>query len=113
MDVLSPDKVTRIRELNDCFRRAFAGGKILLTSSVAALPDMVKAAALVKVQGYQDFTEGNDPHHEHDLGAFELCQRNFLWKIDYYDKAMEHGSEDPGDPAITTRVLTIMLSEDY
>lgn len=113
MDVLSPDKVARIRELNDCFRRAFSGGKILLTASVAELPDMVKAAALVKVQGYSDFTEANDPHGERDYGRFELCQREFWWKIDYYDLKFEALSEDPADPKKTRRVMTIGLPEDW
>ena len=32
--------------------------------------------------------------------------------LDYYDRALEWGSEDPGDPHVTTRVMTIMLPED-
>lgn len=33
--------------------------------------------------------------------------------IDYYDAACHFGSEDPSDEAKTTRVLTILLPEDY
>jgi hypothetical protein len=34
-----PSKADRIRELNDDFRRTFQGGRVLLTSSIAQLPD--------------------------------------------------------------------------
>ena len=54
MDVLSKDKVERIRQLNDAFRSSFRGGKILLTASVAELPDMVKATALHQVAQYKE-----------------------------------------------------------
>src|SRR3954454_7957641 len=50
---------------------------------------------------------------EHDFGNFSLAGRKFFFKIDYFDVSMEFGSEDPADPAKTTRVLTIMLAEEY
>lgn len=36
-----------------------------------------------------------------------------FWKIDYYDRKVEFGSENPADPAQTTRVLTLMLAQEY
>ena len=106
-------KTNRIRELNDAFRRTFSRGKVTMTAGVYALPDMVKAAALQKAAQFDDFNEDNDPYGEHDFGSFELCGRTFFWKIEYYDHAMEHGSEDPSDPAKTTRVMTVMLASEY
>lgn len=55
----------------------------------------------------------NDPHGEHDFGSVEFLGRKFFWKLDYYDAAMEFGSDDPADLAKTTRVLTVMLAEEY
>jgi Protein of unknown function (DUF3768) len=113
MDVLTKDKVAKIRHLNDAFRSSFRGGQILLTQGVAELPDMVKAAALHQVATFTEFTEDNDPHGEHDFLSFEASNRKFFFKIDYYDLTMEHGSEDPADPAKTKRVGTLMLSSEY
>lgn len=39
--------------------------------------------------------------------------QEFFFKIDYYDKELVHGAEDPADPERTTRVLTAMLAEEY
>jgi hypothetical protein len=103
----------RIRELNDAFRGTFRGGRVMMTASVHDLPDCVKANALVKVATFSEFTRDNDPYGEHDFGIFELVGRTFYWKIDYYDERCELGSEDPADQSKTTRVLTLMLAEDY
>ncbi len=103
----------RIRELNDAFRTTFKGGKVMMTSSVVELPECVRANALQQVAGFTNFSKDNDPHGEHDFGSFEVVGRKFFWKIDYYDKQCEYGSEDPADPGVTTRVLTLMLAEDY
>ena len=105
--------MNKIALLNDAFRRTFAGGKVVMTAGVYALPDMVKAAALQKSATFDEFTEDNDPHGEHDFGSFELCSRKFFWKIEYYDRDMQYGSEDPSDPVKTTRVMTVTLASEY
>jgi hypothetical protein len=103
----------RIRVLNDNFRAAFLGGRVVITPAVAELPIDVKAHAFIQMQRFADFNSDNDPHGEHDFGSFELAGETFFWKIDYYDRDMMFGSEDPADPEKTTRVLTIMLSHEY
>ena len=105
--------MNKIALLNDSFRTSLTGGTVLLTVGVYQLPDMVKSAAIRKVVEFDDFNEGNDPYGEHDFGNFELCNRRFFWKIDYFDERSEFGSEDPADPQKTTRVLTIMLADEY
>ena len=84
-----------------------------MTAGVNALPSDVKAMVIRRVAIFSEFTADNDPHEEHDFGNFELAGRKFFFKIDYFDANMEFGSEDPADPAKTTRALTIMLAEEY
>jgi len=103
----------RIRELNDLLRTTGLGGQVFLTAGICALPEAEQAAIQEKVQTFDDFTEDNDPHGEHDFGAFELGGEKVFWKIDYYNRTMDAGSEDPADPARTRRVLTILLAEEY
>jgi len=87
-----------IRQLNDQSRTTFEGGRVTMTAGVDALPSDVKAMAIRKVATFSDFTPNNDPHGEHDFGSFDLAGQKFFWKIDYYDKACEFGSEDPTMP---------------
>ena len=112
--ITEQDNTTRIRELNDAFRQGLGGnGRRLMTAGVAALPIRDQIAITTKVMQFDAFNEGNDPHGEHDFGAFDHDGQKIFWKIDYYDAACEYGSEDPADPAKTTRVLTIMLASEY
>ena len=106
-------RTARIRALNDAFRTTFAGGRVMLTASVDALPSDVKAMAIRKVATFAAFDTANDPHGEHDFGSFDLAGHKFFFKVDYYDRRLKFGSDDPADPQKTTRVLTIMLAEDY
>ena len=103
----------RIRLLNDQLRSTFTGGQVVMTAGVAALPDEVKTKVLVQVRAFKDFNPDNDPHGEHDFGGFDVEGEKFFWKIEYYDERMKWGSDDPSDPAKTTRVLTMMLSSEY
>lgn len=112
-DIASAAMLRRVQVLNDFFRTTLLGGKVVITAGMAALPLDVKARALIQVQSFADFSADNDPHDEHDFGSFEVGGEKFFWKIDYYDLRCEFGSEDPADPEKTTRVLTIMLAEEY
>jgi hypothetical protein len=110
------DKLSKtecIRVLNDNFRSTFIGGRLLTTASVAELPVDVKARLFLAVQSFSDFTNDNDPHHEHDFGEIELEGERYFFKLDYYDLDCRHGSEDPSDPERTTRVMTIMRADEY
>lgn len=103
----------RIVELNDQLRRHAGGGELVVTSGVIGLGAMSVQAALTAVSAFDQFTPENDPHGEHDFGAVTVNGHRILWKIDYYDRCMHFGSPDPADPAVTARVLTIMLAEEY
>lgn len=50
---------------------------------------------------------------ERDLGVFELDGHTIWVKVDYFDKALEFGSDDPADAAVTTRVVTVLLPADW
>ena len=103
----------RIRALNDDFRRSFVGGLVVITAGVEAMPAERRKSLLAKVRAFDVFTEDNDPRGEHDFGAVDEGGLRYFWKIDSYDRATEFGSPDPADPAVTTRVLTILRADEY
>jgi Protein of unknown function (DUF3768) len=108
-----PDPAQRVRQLNDAFRRTLVGGVVVVTAGVEALPSQLRSSLLAKVREFDAFTEDNDPHGEHDFGVVDDGDVRCFWKIDYYDREMELMSPDPSDPEVTTRVLTIMLADEY
>lgn len=104
----------RIAELNDLLRTTLLTGKVVLTEGIRALPDDKREAVITNVRAFSAFAKGDDPHGEHDFGAFEFDHvGTVFWKIDYYDADYQYLSPDPADPAVTRRVLTIMLAEEY
>jgi hypothetical protein len=102
-----------IAALNDTLRKTLVGGKIMMTDGVAALPEETVALAFEQMRAFDKWTIDNDPYEEHDFGAFEVNGHRLFSKIEYFDRAMEYGSEDPTDPTKTTRVLTLMLADEW
>lgn len=103
----------KIRDLNDRLRRTFTGGRVMLTAGVDALDGLTKTKVLQAIRTFDGFTADNDPYGEHDFVSVEVGRKKYFAKIDCYAPDMERGSEDPADPAKTTRVMTIMLASEY
>jgi hypothetical protein len=103
----------RIRNLNDDLRRTLTGGMAMMTPGVAALGRAAVERIVKTIALFDDFCHANDPHEEHDFGSFEAEGHVILFKIDYYDQNLTYHSPDPADPAVTRRVITIMLAEEY
>jgi hypothetical protein len=107
------DTTARIRALNDELRRHLIGGTAVMTPGVAALGEEVVARIVKTIEVYDDFCHANDPHEEHDFGAFDADGHRIFFKIDYFDSTLTVHSPDPSDPNVTKRVITIMLAEEY
>lgn len=86
---------------------------MIITAGVEALGAHEVASLLVLVREFKEFSEANDPYGEHDFGALNHGGERFFWKIDYYDRKLALHSPDPADPAVTERVLTLMLADEY
>jgi hypothetical protein len=98
----------RIRALNDELRIHHRNGRIVITPGILALG----ADAIIAIdQAVSSFDK--DPHSEHDFGAITVDGAAIFFKIDYYDRDARFGSPDPADPAVTLRIMTIMLAEEY
>jgi hypothetical protein len=102
-----------IKRLNDQLRTTFTNGRVVMTNGIQALGEETVGQVLAAVRAFTTFTEDNDPHGEHDFGSLEVGGQTVFWKIDCYSTDMTAGSEHPEDPAQTTRVLTIMLADEY
>jgi hypothetical protein len=103
----------RIRALNDQLRQNLATGVAVMTPGVAALGQEAAARIIKTIAVFDDFCHANDPHEEHDFGSFEAEGHTIFFKIDYLDQNLNHHSPDPTDPAVTVRVITVMLADEY
>ena len=106
----------KIAELNNDLRKnLFTPGQnqVFISQGVNSLPYIERARLLDKVQNFNDFNEGNNPYFENDFACIEHRGIKYFWKIDYYNKTMDAGSDDPSNPDITIRVLTIMRADEY
>jgi hypothetical protein len=98
---------------NDALRCKGEGGRILITSGIAALGAAVVNEILVAIAAFDDFSADNDPWNEHDCAALTVDGIRVIWKIDYYDLSARFLSPDPADPKVTFRVLTVMRADEY
>ena len=120
----------RIARLNDLARRAIGVAcTAVATVGFRSLPDADQSQVRELIETYDAFDEDNDPHGERDFGTiYQLAdgrwtterprlreeeRERVFWKFDYYDRDLQFGSEDAANPAITRRVLTIMLADEY
>ena len=108
------DNTAKIRELNDLTRTAMGVvGRVYQTPGITALDPRLQSKIRERVETFDQFTPDNDPYGEHDCALLQVDGVRVIWKIDYYDVNYELHSDDPADPTITRRVLTIMLAEEY
>lgn len=96
-----------VATVNDAFRQS--GNGVTLTRGVQALPNVL--GLVNAIRAFNTFTDDNDPYREHDFGSLVWHGEKILWKIDYYDQALEFGM-DPLAPECR-RVLTIMCADEY
>ena len=124
------ERTARIARLNDRARSAMGVAcTAVATVGFRSLPEADQSQVRELVETYDAFTEDSDPHGERDFGAvYQLGdgrwttdrprvrddeRERVFWKLDYYDRDLRFGSEDPANPAVTRRVLTIMLAQEY
>jgi len=117
----------RIAQLNDRARQAMGlACAAVATEGFRALPDDDQSRVRELVETFDAFTQDNDPYGERDFGVIyqdgDGCWtttrparpvETVFWKIDAYDRDLQFSSEDPANPAVTRRVLTIMLASEY
>ncbi len=94
--------VQQIAQQNDQFRRGDPNvpGTIVVTAGINELLKRLEIPPeqlAQQIAEFDDFTEDNDPHGEHDFGAFDFYGHKCFWKIDHYDKDYSMGSDDPSD----------------
>jgi hypothetical protein len=110
IDVPRAEKIAR---LNDHLRTTGTGGTVMITQNVQRVTGFDGAALAAALANYDGFDPDNDPHGERDFGDLTLWGYDLIWKVDYYDKDLKYGSNDPADPQVTHRVLTVMLATDW
>ena len=113
MAKLSVSRAEAIARLNDALRKEGVGGTMMVTQGVFAVEGFDPLELAEALAAYEAFDADNDPHGERDFGRLTLWGEDCCWKIDYYDRELKFGSDDPADPSRTKRVLTVMLTAEW
>ena len=85
----------------------------LITNGIGALGLPTVNAIFTAIAEFKDFNADNDPWGEHDCAVLTVGAHRIIFKIDYFDRDLRWHSPDASDPAVTERVLTVMLAEEY
>ena len=124
------EQAARIARLNDMARQAMGVAcTAVATVGFRSLSTSDQSRVRELIETFDAFDEDNDPYGERDFGCvYQLGdgrwtterprsrddeRKRVFWKFDYYDRDLRFGSEDAANPAVTRRVLTIMLSDEY
>ena len=124
------EHTARIARLNDLARKAMGiACTAVATVGFRSLSEADQSQVRELIETYDAFDEDNDPHSERDFGTIyqlgdgvwtterprlrEDERERVFWKLDYYDRDLAGSSEDAANRAITRRVLTVMLSDEY
>lgn len=94
------DRTARINMTSTCLA-TFAEDR------AAEIVAQAEILAMLRTHRFSDAEAG-----ERNRGSFKYRGITVYFCIEYYDAAMEYGSEDPADASQTRRVLTIMLRGD-
>ena len=113
MQLQDGDKAERIRHLNDLLRCQGIGGQVMITAGLDALGKEKVGRVLKEVAAFSAFGASNDPYSEHDCATLTVDEVEIIFKIDYYDRSLERHSPDAADPSVTSRVMTVMLADEY
>lgn len=124
------EQTARIARLNDMARQAMGVAcTAVATVGFRSLSASDQSRVRELIETFDAFDEDNDPYGERDFGTiYQLGdgrwtterprvrddeRERVFWKFDYYDRDLQFGSEDAANPAVTRRVLTIMLADEY
>src|SRR4030088_2308987 len=102
---MTNETTEQIRALNDTLRKNLTSGLAVITPGVAALGREAVDRIVKTIAVFDDFCHANDPHEEHDFGAFEVDGATIYFKIDYFDQDLSMHSPDPADSTVTQRVI--------
>src|SRR6266496_4098933 len=100
---MQTENAAQIAALNDRFR----GMAIDVVATPGVIHGFADVIELLKtIEGFDTFTEDNDPHGEHDFGSLKWEGEKVFWKIDYYDQELRAWC-DPLSPDCR-RIMTVM-----
>lgn len=100
-------KISDIARSNDEFRASIVspelnmGKRLVFSLGFGMLPSKDIENILQQIAKFDDFNEGNDPWGEHDFGTISTEWAEIFWTIATLDEEQN------------TKVLTVMLAEEY